>query len=216
MHTDINKIWVFRIIPLANLKIILANGMYSKLSGKNDAGFINIGSAEIISERDNRTVKCFPNTVVNQYVPFYFSVRTPMLYNIITGHSVPAYPQQEIIYLCCKVSDLATDDFTWCYTDGNAAKKITKFGTKLDLLVSMLDWKSILSTDFRDDNADGDEDRIRKKHSEFLVKDYVPTVFIKRIVVLNQTKKSEVENLLESLNICNIEVHINPDNRFFF
>lgn len=216
MNIELNKIWVFRIMPLANLEIVLANGMFSKLSGRVNPRFVTIGSNEIITERDNRKVKCYPDTVVNQYVPFYFSVRTPMLYNIITGHGVPVYPQQEIIYICCQLIDLATDQFQWCYTDGNAAKKISKFGNELDLLVKQLDWTSINTTDFRDANADGDEDRVRKKHAEFLVKDFVPLDHIRRIVVLNEVKKTEVISILKKLGIDTIEVYINPDKRFYF
>ncbi len=61
------------------------NGLYSKNSAPEDPGRVIIGNKEIIGERDTRIVKCYPETVVNDYVPFYFSVRTPMLFNIITG-----------------------------------------------------------------------------------------------------------------------------------
>jgi len=216
MAITVHNIWVYRIIPLANLEIIFKEGMHSKLSGVVNSDFVSIGNSEIISERDKRIVKCYPETVVNQYVPFYFSVRTPMLYNIITGHGVPHYPQEKIIYLCCKLTDLATDNFTWCYTDGNAAKKITKFGNDLNLLVDRIDWKSIKTHDFRDGNDDNDEDRLRKKHAEFLVKDYVSTEHIKRIVVLNDITKKEVLKILNKFGIDNIELYINPENRFYF
>ena len=193
---DLTKIWIFRIVPVRNLEFILRNGLYCKNAGKKDEGFITIGSKEIIMQRDSRIVKCFPETVVNDYVPFYFSVRTPMLYNIVTGHGVSASPQQEIVYLCFKLRDLATDDFQWCYTNGNAAKSITKFFVDLNDVETKLDWRSINTTDFRDENADGDEDRIRKKHAEFLVKYHVPTDYVKGIVVYNQSKKDQVETIL--------------------
>jgi len=215
MTIQVNDIWVYRIIPIANLEIILNAGMHSKLSGVINEGFVSMGNTEIITERDKRIVKCYPNSVVNNYVPFYFSVRTPMLYNIITGYGVSSYPQQEIIYLCFKLTDLATDNFTWCYTDGNAAKKITKFNNDLNLLVDRIDWNSIKTHDFRDGNGDGDEDRLRKKHAEFLVKDFVPKEYIKRIVVFNETKKTEVSIILDKLGI-DVELHVNPANRFYF
>lgn len=186
--------------------------MHCKNAGKKDKGFVTIGSSEIITQRDTRIVKCFPDTVVNDYVPFYFSVRTPMLYNIITGHGVPASPQKDIIYICCKLNELVTGDFQWCFTDGNAAKRLTKFARKLTSL-ELLDWRSITTTDFRDENADGDEDRIRKKHAEFLVKDHVPVNYIKGIVVLNQAKKEQVEAIIDELDL-KIEVKIKTE--FYF
>ncbi len=83
----------------------------------------------------------------------------------------------------------------------------------MDNIENKVDWRSIKTTDFRDENADGDEDRIRKKHAEFLVKDYVPANFIKRIAVLNQTKKEQVEAIIEALNLI-IEVKIKTE--FYF
>lgn len=212
MPIDIDKIWVYRIIPIQNLDYILRDGLHCKNAGKKDKGFVTIGSSEIITQRDTRIVKCFPDTVVNDYVPFYFSVRTPMLYNIITGHGVPASPQKDIIYICCKLNELVTGDFQWCFTDGNAAKRLTKFARKLTSL-ELLDWRSITTTDFRDENADGDEDRIRKKHAEFLVKDHVPVNYIKGIVVLNQAKKEQVEAIIDELDL-KIEVKIKTE--FYF
>lgn len=212
MPIDIEKIVVFRIIPIQNLEYILKDGLHCKNAGKKDEGFVTIGSKEIITERDKRIVKCYPDTVVNDYVPFYFSVRTPMLYNIITGHGVPASPQKDIIYLCCKLSELATENFQWCFTDGNAAKRISKFSNDINE-IGHLDWRSIRTNDFRDENADGDEDRVRKKHSEFLVKDYVPIDYIKAIVVLNQTVKEQVEAILKKQSL-NIKVIIKTDYYF--
>lgn len=215
MPIQIEKKWVFRIIPIQNLEHILRDGMYCKNLCKNDKDFVTIGSKDVITRRDTAIVKCYSDTVVNDYVPFYFSVRTPMLYNIITGHGMTAFPQGDIIYLCCKLSELATDDFQWCYTNGNAATAITKFYKKLENIENKVDWHSINTKDFRDDNTDGDEDRVRKKHSEFLVKDFVPVEYIKIIVVLNESKKKEVQAILDKLEL-NIDVQINPKLKFYF
>ena len=80
---------------------------------------------------------------MNDYIPFYFSVRTPMLFNIKTGVGVDPFPQEDIIYICCKLSELATDNFHWCYTNGNAAKAISKFFKKLNDIENKVDWRSI-------------------------------------------------------------------------
>ena len=213
MPINLDNIAVFRIIPIQNLEYILRDGLYCKNACKEDKEFVTIGSKEIITQRDTRIVKCYPDTVVNDYVPFYFSVRTPMLYNIVTGHGVPASPQKDIIYVCCKLSELATEDFQWCYTNGNAATAISKFFKNLDNIENKIDWRSIKTTDFRDENADGDEDRIRKKHAEFLVKDHVPVVYIKVIAVLNQTIKEQVEKILKDLKLT-IDVKIKTE--FYF
>ena len=197
---DLNKIWVYRIISINNLEEDLRSGLYSKLNATEDPERTVIGNTDIISERDRRIVSCYPGTLVNNYVPFYFSVRTPMLFNIYTGRGVPKIPQSKIVYLAVRLCDIAKDDYQWCFTDGNAAKKITKYYTSLEN-INDLDWRSIESTDFKHDNADGDEDRIRKKHSEFLVRDYVPNDRISGIVVYNENAKIIVENLVQELGL---------------
>lgn len=209
-----SEIWVYRIIPIDNLEDDLLNGLYSKNSAPNNARRVAIGHREIIEERDRRIVKCYPDTVVNDYVPFYFSVRTPMLYNIITGHGVPSKPQKDIIYLCYKYIDLTNGEFQWCFTDGNAAKRITRFYTEHNDL-NKLDWKSITTEDFRSDNSDGDEDRIRKKHSEFLVLNQVPANKIGAIVVINSTVEAHVKSILTSCKL-DLNVYINPNKKFYF
>lgn len=170
MTPSLDKIRVYRMIAIQNLDHELQNGLYCKNSFILNAKYSGIGSSEVIDRRSSIKVKCFPDTVVNDYVPFYFSVRTPMLFNIISGWGVPKIPQENIIYLCFKLQDLATDNYQWCFTDGNAATAFTKFFNDLSDL-DKLDWKSIKTQDFREDN--GDEDRKRKKHSEFLVKHHL-------------------------------------------
>jgi|SRR5690606_1835654 len=199
-------------IALDNVESDLAHGLFSKLNAPPNPSRVQIGNVEIISERDSRKVTCYGNLVVNNFVPFYFSVRTPMLYNIYTGKGVQKQSQSNIVYLCVPLLDLATDDFQWCFTDGNAAKVITRYFTSLDD-INEVDWRSIKSDDFRTDNADGDEDRIRKKHSEFLVRDFIPNTKINRIVVYNNRTKTIVEEIVQKLGL-NIIVIVKRD--FYF
>jgi ssDNA thymidine ADP-ribosyltransferase, DarT len=215
MPIDIEKLYVYRIMAITNLADIIKNGLYCKNGCPKNDRYITIANKEIIEQRDERRVTCYPATVVNDFVPFYFSIRTPMLYNIHTNQGVESYPQKNIIYLCFKLSDLTTDEFQWCYTDGNAAKAITKFFKSLDNIDKHIDWHSITTTDFRNANSDGDNDRVRKKHSEFLVKTYVPSRLIRGIVVINEEKKMEVEDILKYKSV-NIKVIVSPPNKYFF
>ncbi|MFN7260901.1 MAG: DarT ssDNA thymidine ADP-ribosyltransferase family protein [Cyclobacteriaceae bacterium] len=100
----------------------------------------------------------------------------------------------------------------WCFTDGNAAKRITKFYNDLANL-DQIDWPSIQSEDFRHINADGDEDRVRKKHAEFLVKDKVPHSKITGIAVVNANVKAKVEAIVSQ---CNLEIEVKVKPKFYF
>jgi hypothetical protein len=79
--------------------------------------------------------------------------------------------------------------------------------------LDQIDWRSIKSTDFAANNADGDEDRVRKKHAEFLVKGKVPVNKLSNIAVYNNTAKTEVETIL-SRNNLKIKVAIEP--KYYF
>lgn len=214
MPKNINDLWVFRIIHRDNLEYILQNGIYYRNSFQTDPNYINIGSSEIINHRDTVPVKCYENRMVNEYVPFYFGVRTPMLYKIKTGNGVPKREQDEIIYLCCKVSDFVNSDLEWCFTDGNAAKYITRFYKDIQDL-NKLDFRSIDAIEWSDNNSDGDHDRMRKKHSEFLVRSHVPVEFIKGIVAYNQLTKVFIDAMIHQYQLP-ISVWVNPQNKFYY
>jgi hypothetical protein len=211
---DVNKLWVFRIIHCQNLEYILQNGVYYRNNPNFPANYVNIGNPEIISSRDTKEVACYPGTMVNDYVPFYFAFRTPMLYNIHTAYGVDGHEQHEIIYLCCRVSDIVASNLQWCFTDGNAAQRFSSFYNDV-VNLDDLDWHSIRTTDFRDNNADGDPGRKRKKHAEFLIRNHVPIEYVQRIVVYNQERYDYVAQLLEQYN-REIIIRINPDNLFYF
>lgn len=195
-------IWLFRMVHYQNLPQILERGLYCSRSSHADKNYVNIGSGEVISRRDTVVVKCHPNSVVNDYVPFYFGVRTPMLYKIKTGNGIPKHPQEDIVYLCCQFVELTGSNLEWCFTDGNAATSITEFFTKVDQCAS-LDWKSIKAIEWSDNNSDGDHDRMRKKQAEFLVKEHVPIQFIHRIVVQTEHRRQLVQKWVDDkgLNI---------------
>ena len=137
-----------------------------------------------------------------------------MLYKIKTGHNVEQIPQNEIIYLCCRFTEITGSDLQWCFTNGNAAVSITKFYNE-EKDHAKLDWKSIHSVNWSDDNPEGDHDRMLKKHSEFLVKNHVPIEFIRTIVVLTEERKQWVEQLVQNKG-QNIKVHLDNDYKFYF
>ncbi len=51
---DVDKVWLFRIIPIQNLELILRNSMYCKNAKRTDKEFITIGNKEIINQRDTK------------------------------------------------------------------------------------------------------------------------------------------------------------------
>src|SRR5688572_23101680 len=78
------KALIFRIIHRENLGPTLNDGCHcrSTMQGKN---YVQIGNEELIEKRVTRAVPCGPKGVLSDYVPFYFTPYSPMLYNIKTG-----------------------------------------------------------------------------------------------------------------------------------
>lgn len=83
---------ILRLIHSEMLEEVLTNGMYSKNSGHEIPGYINIGDAELIKQREEYVVKIDPpNGHLGDYIPFYFAGHSPMLLNIKTGYRCVRY-----------------------------------------------------------------------------------------------------------------------------
>lgn len=81
------KAWIFRAIHVDNLPWILQHGLHCRNSPQQDPGFINIGNAALIDKRARMAVPVPPYGTLRDYVPFYFTPWSVMMYNIHTGHS---------------------------------------------------------------------------------------------------------------------------------
>jgi len=187
--------------------------MYNKNHAQADANYITIGDSILIQQRSEYPVGINPpNGLLGDYVPFYFGPLSPMLYNIATGYrAVTKRAQEDIIYICCSVKSIIDNCEQWCFTDGHAKNAITTFYNNLDLkhvdiqLTGQRYWN----------NTEDDFDRMRKKQAEFLVKSHVPPNCIKNIVVYNAKSEEKVNNLVKEFK-GDINIHVNPNKRFYY
>jgi hypothetical protein len=201
--------WIFRIVHINNVEFILNNGMFTKNHPNGDPNYVNIGDTTLISQRNNHPVSVNPpNGTLGEYVPFYFGPLSPMLYNIFTGHrGIKKLPQDEIIYICCKVDDIIESNLTFCFTNGHAKNNFTSFYNNIDQL-SEVDWNIVYSRQWNP--IEEDMDRMRRKQAEFLIKDMVPVLCIKCIVVFNEDKRILVDGIIQRLGL-KINVIIKKD-----
>jgi hypothetical protein len=72
---------------LHNMAWMLRHGMHCRSSTTRDPNFMRIGNAELIEKRQAHTVPIPPGGLLSDYVPFYFTPWSIMLYNIKTGHN---------------------------------------------------------------------------------------------------------------------------------
>lgn len=73
---------IFRITPIENVAWIVTNGLHCSSSPVQDPNFVQIGNPELIAKRAGRVVPVPPGGTLDDYIPFYFTPFSPMLYNI--------------------------------------------------------------------------------------------------------------------------------------
>ena len=191
---------------------MLQHDIVNKHHPNANSDYVHIGNPEIIDVRSITPVKIANHGMIGDYVPFYFTPKSIMLYNIITGYWHPLVPRRnrnEILIIRCLISDLATFP-QWFFTDGQANAIISNHYNDLSDL-DQIDWKSIQNSDFSKSN--GDYDRPRRYQAEFLVYEQVPLEKVESLNVYDNQTADIVTNILKQNNI-NLAVNIQP--QYFF
>lgn len=195
MAFNSSKNFCFRIIHRDNLTYVLRHGLVTKHHPSADPAFVSIGNPEIIDVRDTTAVKFAGYGNIGDYVPFYLTPRSIMLFNIVTGYYAPKVPQRskaEILVLRCKMDVLAKLP-QWFFTNGQANDDETEHFNDLARL-DQIDWTSIQGSNFK--NSTEDYDRSRRYQAEFLVRDIVPVEYIEVIIVYNEDMLAKVQQLV--------------------
>lgn len=207
-----NKKYCYRITHIQNLPLILRHGILNKNHRDANGDYIDIGNPEIIDVRSTTPVKIDEYGMIGDYVPFYFTPKSMMLLNIITGYRAPVVPRRsrsEILVIRCLIDEL-TNLPQWFFTDGQGNDMATDHYHDLDEL-DTIDWEAIQKSNFK--KNDGDYDRPRRYQAEFLVHERVPLESIESLNVYNQEAADYVNEQLTRNNI-NLAVHIQP--KYFF
>jgi hypothetical protein len=133
------------------------------------------------------------------YVPFYFAVRSPMLYAIHKG-AVTGYTggQAKVVYLVSSAEAVAQTQLAWCFTDGHAVEGMTEFyGSLADL--AKVDQVAIQTWRWGGKWLLNDPDVKRRKQAEFLIHKRFPWELVSEIGVYEGGIREEVANLLDSV-----------------
>jgi hypothetical protein len=183
MSKDLNpeKALIFRIVHKDNLPAIWAYGCQcrSKSAGKQ---YVEIGNLDLIDKRNDRVVPCGPGGTLSDYVPFYFTPYTPMLYNIKTGYNgFPKKPMVEIIILVSSLHKVRADGLLFVFSDRHAYLKTALFSDDLAHLDRII-WPTLQARNFRKD----DVDRFEKYQAEALIHNNVPPRRLERHSLLQR------------------------------
>lgn len=164
---------LFRITHIANLPWLLVNGLHCANAALADPNFVSIGNADLIDRRSHRPVPIPPGGALADYVPFYFTPKSPMLLNIHTGYSgVVRRPNDQIVILVSSFRTITTAGLTVIFTDRHAYVATAAWSGDHADLAHMIDWDILSRHDFaRDDDY---PDKRERYQAEALVHGHVP------------------------------------------
>lgn len=205
---DLEKTYLFRMTHIENIPHILQHGITHSASANANPNFVPIGDGSLIATRNDFLLN--NGRRLGDYIPFYFGVRTPMLYVVQNGFNMVAPTLAEnIVYCITSVQKIIEQQLDFVFTDGHAVDGFTMQYTVADIqnIDNLLDWNAIRAKYWRDDS---DLDLKRRKEAEFLVSGDIASEVVLGYLTYNENAKNRVIEL--GANAGN--VHIKKD--FYF
>ena len=193
-----------------NFKNILEHGILSKSTIKNqNIGYCSFANEEVQGKRHKTLVELNYDRLnipkisffsVHELVPLYFTPRTPTFYSVKDNHENMFFVQIDPNIIC-------NNNISFCFTDGNAALKNTKYFTSIEDLDNLI-WP-IIDADFWNDYVDGK----RIRNSEMMIYPSVDFIWFNKIVVSNKNTLIILKSKISEINnpkFQNINFEINP------
>jgi ssDNA thymidine ADP-ribosyltransferase DarT-like protein len=185
---------IFRITHRDNVPWILDNGMHAGNGEKFDPNYRNIGNVDLIDKRSRRVVAVPPGGTLCDYVPFYFTPYSIMMYNIRTGYGVKQVPNEEIVIFVSSLPHLAAQGIQFVFTNQHAYPPMADYFTDLAHL-DKIDWPLLQGRDFRHDPDDpGKKERYQ---AEALVWKHVPLAGLQGVCCYTNTAERHVQAEIE-------------------
>ncbi|PZR02285.1 MAG: hypothetical protein DI539_27825, partial [Flavobacterium psychrophilum] len=201
------KTYIFRMTHFRNAAFIFQNGLHCCNCQPHDPDYISIGHRTLINQRGQSPLPLPPGGVLNDYIPFYFASKTPMLYQIYKGlvHDY-AGTQTEIIYLVSTVETIVELNLPFLFTDRHAYLLHKIIYNNIEDLTK-LDWSTIKDQSWHTHYSDVKKEL---KQAEFLVHRHLPLQGIRGIIVQNVEIATFVEQMLANAGL-DIKVAVRAD-----
>ncbi len=199
--------YIWRIVHRQNMPWILDHGLVCANSEWLDPNFVPIGNADLIDRRAHRVVPIAPGGTLSDYVPFYFTPFSPMMYNIYTGRTVRQQRNEDICMLVSTLPVLRQLGIPFVFTDRHAYTQLARFFSDLGDL-DQIDWPLLQARNFKR-NQD-DPEQIERYQAETLVHRHLPVTGLTAIVCYNEEVKRELEQLAAARRL-NVTVQALPN-----
>jgi ssDNA thymidine ADP-ribosyltransferase, DarT len=201
MSKDLNpdKALIFRITHRDNLPWILANGLYCANSPVRDPNFVTIGNADLINKRALRTLPLPFDGTLSDYVPFYFTPFSPMMYNIKTGWGgIQVRENAEIIILVSSIWKLRKEGIPFLFSDRHAYLKAARFFDDTAQL-NQIDWQLLQRRDFKRDP--NDPAKLERYEAETLVRTHVPVKALLGVTCYDLETRDRITQAAEKFGV---------------
>jgi hypothetical protein len=163
-----------------------------------------LGNPELILKRTHRPVLIPPGGVLSDYIPFYFTPHSPMLYNIKTGYQgITRRPMSEVVIMVSSLPALAAQKVPFVFTDRHAYLQTASFLSDLAQL-DRIPWDLLQSRDFKKDVYD--PSKFERYQAEALVYRHLPVTALSGIICHGDAQKTilrgEIENRRQTLQVA--------------
>ncbi len=193
MSSNLNpeKALIFRIVHCDNLAWILDHGLHARNGAKADPNYLNIGNPDLIEKRSRRVVPEPPGGTLSDYIPFYFTPFSIMMFNIKTGYGgVKHVPNDQIVILVSSLRRVAELGIPFVFTNQHAYPAAAEYFRDLSQL-DRIDWSLLQSRDFQH-NPD-DPGKKERYQAEALIWKYVPLDALLAICCYNEARRSRIQ-----------------------
>jgi ssDNA thymidine ADP-ribosyltransferase, DarT len=194
LNLNPEKALIFRIVHVANVPWILEHGMDCRNVSNQDPNYVNIGSISLIDKRSRRVVPVPPGGTLSDYVPFYFTPFSIMMFNIKTGYGgITKRDNRDIVIFVSSIHKLRELGLPFVFTDQHAYPIDTLFYSKIDDLKN-IDWSLLQNRDFKTNDADpGKQSRYQ---AEALVHRHLPLKAVLGIGCFNDPVREKIQAVM--------------------
>lgn len=169
--------------------------------------YVDIGNPELISKRNSRPIPIAPGGTLSDYVPFYFTPRSPMLLNIKTGYNgIRQRGNEEIVILVTSLYKVRDHPLNFIFTDRHAYLQTAVFSSDLAGL-SAVDWTILQNSDFKRDNDD--LGKFERYQAEALIHQHLPTRALLGIACVNENVAGQLRTQIASAGL-GLKVAVTP------
>lgn len=201
------KSLIWRIVHNDNLSWVLNNGLHCKSAHMQDPNYTSIGNADLIDRRSRRIVPVPPGGVLSDYIPFYFTPFSPMMYNIHTGRGdVSQRRNDDICILVSSLHNVHEMGLSFVFTDRHAYPPLAKYFNSINSLHE-IDWPLLQARNFKR-NPD-DPEQIERYQAEALIHQYLPVAALLGIICFTNTVKNDLDQQIRAKGL-NMDVRVMP------